>query len=70
MSGRGVGEEEQSVELTIETKCPRKWLFVDLETGDIWHQNETSEKRWRHATDLEGKELKKLVAVQEMERER
>jgi len=22
--------------MTIDSKCPKKWAFVDLETGDIW----------------------------------
>jgi hypothetical protein len=24
--------------LDILTKCPRKWLFVDMETGTVWHK--------------------------------
>lgn len=30
---------DESVKMTIDSKCPDKWLFVDLETGDIWHYN-------------------------------
>ena len=22
--------------MTIDSKCPKKWLFVDCETGDVW----------------------------------
>lgn len=22
--------------MTIDSKCPKKWAFVDLETGDVW----------------------------------
>ena len=22
--------------MTIDSKCPKKWLFVDMETGDVW----------------------------------
>lgn len=22
--------------MTIDSKCPKKWLFIDMETGDIW----------------------------------
>ncbi len=25
-----------SVQMTIDSKCPKKWAFVDMETGDIW----------------------------------
>ena len=31
-----VAEAPKSVPMTIDSKCPRKWAFVDLETGDIW----------------------------------
>jgi hypothetical protein len=27
------------VELTIRTRVPSKWRFVDLETGDVWKAN-------------------------------
>jgi hypothetical protein len=29
-------ELEKPVDLTISTKVPSKWAFVDMETGDIW----------------------------------
>ena len=28
---------DKSVKMIIDSKCPDKWIFVDLETGDIWH---------------------------------
>ena len=31
-----VAEAPKSVPMTIDSKCPRKWAFVDMETGDIW----------------------------------
>jgi hypothetical protein len=31
--------------MTIDSKCPRKWIFVDMETGDVW----------MHASRLRGK---------------
>jgi hypothetical protein len=34
---------------SIHTKCPDKWLLVDLETGDIWHAN-----RLAYSLDDEG----------------
>lgn len=24
------------VKMTIHSRCPKKWAFVDMETGDIW----------------------------------
>lgn len=43
---------EQSIQLTIDTKCPGKWAFVDMETGDIWVKNPAKESRyWKHASE-------------------
>lgn len=49
--------------MTINTKCPMKWLFVDLETSNIWHHNEIGSRvwRWRHATEIELKELRRMA---------
>jgi len=33
IDGNEVEEFEQAVDLTIHTKCPEKWLLIDLETG-------------------------------------
>lgn len=32
--GREVAELSESKVLTVKTKCPEKWLLVDLETGE------------------------------------
>jgi hypothetical protein len=29
-------ELPEPIELTVRTRCPGKWVFVDLETGDSW----------------------------------
>lgn len=36
LSGKKAPELEQQVELPITTRCPAKWLSVDLESGEIW----------------------------------
>ena len=35
-NGQTVRETPKSVQMTIKSKCPKKWAFVDMETGDIW----------------------------------
>ena len=35
-NGQRVAEAKKSVKMTLDTKCPRKWLLVDMETGDLW----------------------------------
>jgi hypothetical protein len=36
LSGREVPSLEETVEIKLNTYCPDKWVFVDLETGDMW----------------------------------
>ena len=52
--------------MTISSKCPDKWLFIDMETGDVWHirEEEFNQKDnyhfWRRVSKKEIKDLKKL----------
>jgi hypothetical protein len=32
-------ETEESVELSVKTYCPDKWLLVDQETGQVFRGN-------------------------------
>ncbi|MGY6257297.1 hypothetical protein ACXIVK_27950 [Paraburkholderia caledonica] len=43
LDGRVVAEHQDLRKLTVETRCPRKWLSVDLESGEIWEGNEVGE---------------------------
>lgn len=65
LSGRIVEEEAKEFEMAIRSKCPNKWLFVDLETGDIWHHRQGFLKGeypfWRSATRKERSELRKML---------
>lgn len=29
--------------LVISTSCPAKWLFVDMQTGSVWHKADESQ---------------------------
>lgn len=41
-------------ELVIRTHVPRKWRFVDLETGDVWMYNSADPySTFIRATDVE-----------------
>jgi len=33
INGDSAEEYEKAIDLTIYTKCPEKWLLIDLETG-------------------------------------
>lgn len=65
-SGRIVSQLNKEISMTISSKCPDKWLFVDTETGDVWHirEGELNQKKsysfWRSANKKELRELNKL----------
>jgi hypothetical protein len=46
-SGRQVREHADAQQLTLTTRCPQKWVAVDLETGDVWAG---SAEGWARAT--------------------
>lgn len=35
-NGIEVCDSNHLANLTIQTRCPKKWLFVDMETGMVW----------------------------------
>ncbi|CAN7751327.1 hypothetical protein LJR066_006692 [Acidovorax sp. LjRoot66] len=48
LSGRQVAELADNVNLTLTTKCPTKWMAVDLESGEIW--TGTNDGSWTRAS--------------------
>ena len=38
-NGEEVNELDASINLIIKTKCPRKWIIEDLETGQRYRAN-------------------------------
>ena len=42
-NGEKAVELESSVQLIIKTKCPTKWIIEDLETGQRYRTNGTTE---------------------------
>ena len=42
-NGEKAVELESSVQLIIKTKCPTKWIIEDLETGQRYRSNGTTE---------------------------
>jgi hypothetical protein len=45
MSGRVVPELTECVSLEVSTKCPGKWAFVDLQSGDVFVHDGTAFSR-------------------------
>ena len=42
-NGESVDELEKTIELIIKTKCPTKWVILDLETGQKYRANGNTE---------------------------
>jgi hypothetical protein len=55
-SGRVVRESHELKALTLSTRCPAKWLALDLETGDIWAGTEKGWTRAPYASIAEARE--------------
>ena len=46
--GRDVVELEKPITLKVYTKCPEKWLLIDLETGERYTGHATDGKNdWK-----------------------
>lgn len=52
-------EQPVPVQLTVLTKCPRKWLLVDRETGQAYEGNEDG--YWDKLVPKEGTPLKSVT---------
>ena len=48
-------EFEKAVDLTIHTKCPEKWLLIDLETGQeyLGSNKPNLYGKWKRIKDAE-----------------
>ena len=50
-------ELENSVNLTVKTKCPEKWMLCDKETGEVYIGQVTKEKNsWKKIDQWDGKD--------------
>lgn len=56
--GRQVREHGDAKELTWTTRCPEKWVSIDLETGDVW---EGSADGWKRAGSIAHKEAAAIL---------
>jgi hypothetical protein len=53
LDGTVVEEFEKAIDLTIHTKCPGKWLLIDLETGQEYVGSEKPNLygKWKRIKD-------------------
>ena len=54
INGHEAPELDKAVDLTIHTKCPEKWLLIDLETGQEYMGSEKSNLygKWKRIKDV------------------
>ena len=57
LSGREV-KEEKTDQIVIKSKCPEKWVCIDLETGDCWIMDNG---KHRILNTIEKKEVLKIL---------
>jgi hypothetical protein len=52
IDNREVMELDNPITLEVYTKCPEKWLLIDLETGEHYTGHTTDGKNhWKKITD-------------------
>lgn len=54
LDGTEVEEFDVAVDLTIHTKCPEKWLLIDMETGQEYIGSEKPNLygKWKRIKDV------------------
>jgi hypothetical protein len=59
LNGQMVSSLEEPVFLEIYTRCPKKWLLVDLETGQEYRglEEPTQYGVWERVKDAKSKEI-------------
>lgn len=62
-SGRVVRESHELTALTLSTRCPAKWLALDLESGDVWAGTEKGWTRAPYASIAEAREALNLDGI-------
>ena len=54
LDGRVVEELEIPKTLTVKTRCPDKWILIDMETGEQYTGNTTDDSNnWKKLQPLE-----------------
>lgn len=61
LNGKDVEELDKAIDLTIHTKCPEKWVLIDLETGQeyVGSKNPNLYGKWKRVKDSDEKYNKK-----------
>jgi hypothetical protein len=63
VSGREVPSFYEVVVITLNTHCPAKWAFVDLEAGELWGHDGTRFRRLSSTEAAEVEAVAKQAAV-------
>jgi len=60
LANGGTAEEyDEAIDLTIHTKCPEKWLLIDMETGQQYIGSPTPNLygKWRRVNTYKWEEV-------------
>lgn len=60
ISGQKVQSLAEAVPITLTTKCPQKWAFMDRETGDLWGHDGSG---FRRLSAQEADEIGQIAAA-------
>lgn len=61
-TGKAVKELDKAKTLTVYTKCPEKYLMIDLETGEQYFGNpEDNKNSWNRLSEDEWKTILKIL---------
>jgi len=66
IDGAEVQEYDKAIDLTIHTKCPEKWLLIDLETGQEYRGSKDPNLygKWKRVKDGQDSSLNKEKMVE------
>jgi hypothetical protein len=68
VSGREVPSLYSATEVKLNTHCPAKWAFVDLETGELWGHDGNQFRRLSSAEAEEVMDVAKQATAQRDEK--
>ena len=63
ITGAEVPELDKTVTLTIKTKCPAKWMLVDMETREMYSPYDTPGKLQWKKVDQDQHPVLKLLKI-------
>lgn len=63
LNNKLVQEYDEAVDLSIHTKCPSKWMLIDLETGQMYNGMHTPDEygKWKRLDYKVGDKMESIL---------